>query len=178
MHLGTSITLPDSFEVQGIDIEMQKAIAVACSPTRGPTIDDVLNAVGRCLTWLGRALARQALESDADYRTRHLALYVPELIIIGPSVQDPLDGAEHALLEATIAAERAHEMIGRSKLQAALDGMFTASHRIDETMTALHVATAAAVDASLPPTDSVVFATSHLAALLDTQGVLGPPCGH
>ena len=80
---------------------------------------------------------------------------MPELIVISSlSAPDVVDGAEHALLEATIAAGRAQGIIGRSKLQAVLVGMFAATQAADEAMaTTLHLVTAVAVDAPLPPTE-------------------------
>ena len=78
------------------------------------------------------------------------------------------------LVGATVAAERAQEVIDHRRLQAALDGRITATNRAEDAMTTLHRVAAVAMDAPTPPSEDEVLATSNLAALIDWQGVLAP----
>ena len=98
--------------------------------------DDIHSVAELCLTWLGRVLTRQALELEADRRTRHVAPVPMQASCF--SAQSDVGRAEDVLVSATVAAERAQHVIDHRRLQAVIDGMITAITRADDAMTSLH----------------------------------------
>ena len=80
LQLDASIMLPHGAALRAINFEFRRDPEVDCISPCGPSLDDILHAATIGLTWLGRALIRQALDAEAH----RFAMAVPELVIVPP----------------------------------------------------------------------------------------------
>ena len=110
-------------------------------------MEEILLVGTSSLTWLGRALIRQARKAEANQRM----VAIPELVLVPPPLsQGRVDVAQQRLIEAAIGADMAEEVIARNKFQAALEGLDIQTQVADAAMTNFLVYIALA-DAPLPP---------------------------